>query len=389
MNFNNIDNSNKNDILGYRIKEARIARGYTADELAKKIGVTKQSISKYENNQAKVSLENAVRLSEELDFPIEFFMKKKDNYGNSNNENPIFFRSLRSTTKKIKYSLGQYILFIEEFYSYFSKFIEFPKFNICKNINDNYKIGCSDEHIEEVASKLREYWNLGNGPIGNMTKILEKNGIIITRFDIETHKVDAFSNITASGTPIVVLSSDKKSAVRSRMDLAHELGHIILHSKLSSKDIQENYNIIEDEAKKFAGAFLLPDKEFSNDIYSINIDNFVYLKRKWKVSIAGMIVRANQLNLITNDQQTYLFKRISAKKWRIQEPLDDTIEYEKPSILREATELLLDNNIISADELVRELAFSRNEIEKLCFLKEGYLYKKKDDKDEFFLRIIK
>lgn len=90
MNFNNIDNSNKNDILGYRIKEARIARGYTADELAKKIGVTKQSISKYENNQAKVSLENAVRLSEELDFPIEFFMKKKDNYGNSNNENPIF-----------------------------------------------------------------------------------------------------------------------------------------------------------------------------------------------------------------------------------------------------------------------------------------------------------
>lgn len=280
-------------------------------------------------------------------------------------------------------------MFIEEFYSYFSKFIEFPKFNICKNINDNYKIGCSDEHIEEVASKLREYWNLGNGPIGNMTKILEKNGIIITRFDIETHKVDAFSNITASGTPIVVLSSDKKSAVRSRMDLAHELGHIILHSKLSSKDIQENYNIIEDEAKKFAGAFLLPDKEFSNDIYSINIDNFVYLKRKWKVSIAGMIVRANQLNLITNDQQTYLFKRISAKKWRIQEPLDDTIEYEKPSILREATELLLDNNIISADELVRELAFSRNEIEKLCFLKDGYLYTKKDDRDEFFLRIIK
>lgn len=37
MNFNNIDNSNKNDILGYRIKEARIARGYTADELAKKL----------------------------------------------------------------------------------------------------------------------------------------------------------------------------------------------------------------------------------------------------------------------------------------------------------------------------------------------------------------
>lgn len=389
MNFNNIDNINNNDILGYRIKEARIARGYTADELAKTIGVTKQSVSKYENNQAKISLENVVKLSEELDFPIEFFMKKKEYDSNLDGESPIFFRSLRNTTKKIKYSLAQYILFIEEFYSYFSKYIEFPKFNICENINDNYKIGCSDEHIEMVALQLRDHWGLGNGPIGNMTKILEKNGAIITRFEIKTHKVDAFSTITGSGTPIIVLSSDKNSAVRSRMDLAHELGHIVLHSKLSSKEVQENYTIIEEEAKKFAGAFLLPDKEFSNDIYSINIDKFVYLKSKWKVSIAGMVVRANQLNLITNDQQTYLFKRISAKKWRIQEPLDDTIEYEKPSILREATELLFDNKIISVEQLVRDLAFSRSEIERLCFLEEGYLSAKCNDKNKLFLRIVK
>ncbi|MCC3668053.1 MULTISPECIES: helix-turn-helix domain-containing protein [Terrisporobacter] len=389
MNFNNFDNINNNDILGYRIKEARIARGYTTDEVAKIIGVTKQSISKYENNKAKICLENLIKLSKELDFPIEFFIKKKENYRESNYENPIFFRSMRSTTKKIKYSLEQNILFIEEIYNYFCKYIDFPKFNICKNLNDGYKIGCSNEHIEKVALTLREYWGLGYGPIANMTKVLERNGIIITRFDIKTHKVDAFSNITCSGTPVIVLSNDKESAVRSRMDLAHELGHIILHSQLSKKEIEENYNTIEDEAKKFAGAFLLPDKEFSNDIYSINIDNFVYLKRKWKVSIAGMIVRSNQLNLITDDQQTYLFKRISAKKWRIQEPLDDIIEIEKPSILREAIELLLDNHVISANDLVKGLAFSTKEIEKLCFLEDDYLASKEKNKQKFYLRVIK
>ena len=142
MNFNNFDNINNNDILGYRIKEARIARGYTTDEVAKIIGVTKQSISKYENNKAKICLENLIKLSKELDFPIEFFIKKKENYRESNYENPIFFRSMRSTTKKIKYSLEQNILFIEEIYNYFCKYIDFPKFNICKNLNDGYKKSC-------------------------------------------------------------------------------------------------------------------------------------------------------------------------------------------------------------------------------------------------------
>lgn len=383
MNFNN------NDILGYRIKEARVARGYTIDELAQIIEVSKQSISKYENDKSKICLEKVIKLSRELDFPIEFFTKKKANNINSNYENPIFFRSLRSTTKKVKDSLEQNILFLEEIYDYLCKYIEFPKFNIYKNINDDYKIGCSDEHIEKVALTLRKYWGLGDGPIANVTKILERNGIIITRFDVKTHKVDAFSNITSSGTPVIVLSNDKASSVRSRMDLAHELGHIILHSKLSKNEIKENYNTIEDEAKKFAGAFLLPDKEFSNDIYSINIDSFVYLKKKWKVSIASMIVRAHQLNLITDDQQTYLYKRISAKKWRIQEPLDDIIEIERPSILREAVELLLDNQVISANDMIRELAFSTKEVEKICFLEKDYLSSKEVNKQKFHLRIIK
>lgn len=388
MNFKNTDITNNKDILGYRIKEARIARGYTVDEIANIIGVTKQSISKYENEQSKISLENIIKLSDALDFPIDFFMKNKAN-DESSGENYIFFRSLRNTPKKIKCSLSQYISFMEEIYNYFSEFIEFPKLNIPKDLNKEYKIGCSDEYIESIALKVREHWKLGDMPIQNMTKILEKNGIVITRFYIETHKVDAFSNITYSGTPIVVLSSDKESSVRSRMDLAHELGHIILHSKLSKKEIDENYKTIEDEAKKFAGAFLLPDSSFSKDIYSVNIDNFVYLKTKWKVSIAGMVVRANQLNLITDDQKTYLFKRISAKKWRIQEPLDECIEFEKPSILREAVELLIDNDIISVEDLIKGLAFSKEEIEKLCFLEKGYLDLKDDKKNKFFLKIIK
>lgn len=373
MNFYTQDINKKTNIYGFRIREGRIARGYSLQELADNIGVSKQSLSKYENELTKVSADIIISVSDVLDLPLEFFMKDKSEDLKSAEVSPVFFRSLRATGNKVKDSLAQNLSFIEEFYSYFNNYIEFPNFILNKDINSDYKIGVSDLYIEEIALNAREKLGLKDGPINNLTKVLEQNGIIVTKIELNTHKVDAFSKLTSTGIPIIILGSDKNSAVRSRMDLAHELGHLILHSHLSKDDVTKNHNIIEDEAKKFASAFLLPSREFSNDIYSIELEKFIYLKRKWKVSIAGMVVRAHQLRLITDEQYTYLFKRISAKKWRVKEPLDDIIELERPTLLKEAIDLLLENNVVLLDELIRDLAFSRKEIESLCYLDKNYL----------------
>lgn len=372
------------EVLGHRIKEARILKGYSLEELAKRVGLTRQSMSKYENEDMKISMEKLVDISEVLDFPIDFFKKKKDNLGIG--DNPIFFRSLRKTTSKIKESLGQNVEFLEEIFYNISEYIEFPKVNIDFSINKNYKIGVSDLYIEEIAMKMREKWGIGESPINNLVDLLQRNGIIISRIELDNYTVDAFSSMTRSRVPFIILGSDKQSAVRSRMDCAHELGHIILHSHLSKEDIIENHNIIEDEAKRFASAFLLPANEFSKDIYTINLDSFIYIKKRWKVSIAGIIVRSHRLNLITDDQYTYLFKRISAKKWRVKEPLDDIIQIEEPELLKEACNLLFDNGVISKKDFVRFIGFPVSLIEGLCNLEEGTLGK---DEKKTFLRLIK
>lgn len=372
------------EVLGHRIREARILKGYSLEELAQKVGLTRQSMSKYENDDMKISMEKLVDISEVLDFPIDFFKKKKDTLGIGGN--PIFFRSLRKTTSKIKESLGQNVEFLEEIFYNISEYIEFPKVNIDFDINKNYKIGVSDLYIEEIAMKIREKWGVGENPINNLVDLLQRNGIIISRIELDNYTVDAFSSITDSGVPFIILGSDKQSAVRSRMDCAHELGHIVLHSHLPKEDIIKNHNIIEDEAKRFASAFLLPANEFSKDIYTINLDSFIYIKKKWKVSIAGIIVRAHRLNLITDEQYTYLFKRISAKKWRIKEPLDDIIQIEEPELLKEACNLLFDNDVISKQDFVRFIGFPASLIEGLCNLEKGTLGK--EDKKPF-LRLIK
>ncbi|QQY66295.1 ImmA/IrrE family metallo-endopeptidase [Clostridioides difficile] len=297
----------KNIIIGERVKSARVARMLTLKDLADKMGVSKQLLSKYETGKTNPSIENLEKLSEVLDFPIQFFRKESDN---TEENKAIFFRSFAGVSKKMKESLSQNIEFIEEIYNYFSKFIEFPSFNVDKNIVKDYKIGIDSSYIEKVAYDLREYWNLGNGPISNMNRLLEKNGIIVANIELDTHKVDAFSHITESNTPIIILGSDKESSVRLRMDLAHELWHILVHFSLSKEEIVNNHKVLEDEAKRFAGAFLLPSKEFSEDIYTIDLDSFVYLKKKWKVSIAAMVMRAYQLEIIDEKQKTSLFKKL-------------------------------------------------------------------------------
>ena len=83
---------------GQRLKEARMYRGMTLEELKEKIGVSKQMISKYEQNISAPTPEILFSLLQALRFPKEFFYssnKQNFAYGNS------YFRSLLSTSKRI------------------------------------------------------------------------------------------------------------------------------------------------------------------------------------------------------------------------------------------------------------------------------------------------
>lgn len=389
MRYLDFSENSRKSVVPVRIKEARVSRGYSLNDLAEKLDVSKQLISKYETGLIKIPVENLVKVSELLNFPIEFFYKPKNIVAENSSEGIIFFRSLRATSKKTKISLEQNIEFMKEIYSFIQQYIEFPKLDIPEDINVDYKIGINDNYIEEVALKLRNHWQLGCDPINNLANLLLKKGIIITRAELKSQKVDAFSKLTSIGVPFVILGSDKDSAVRSRMDLAHELGHIILHSHIQQEEFQRNYNIIESEAKRFASAFLLPADEFAKDIYSTKLDSFIYLKQKWKVSIAGIIVRAHSLNILSNDQYSYLFKQISAKRWRIREPLDDIIKFERPNMIKEAIELLIENNILTAEEFLDSIGMNHKDIENLCFLPNGYFQSMISHIDKPKLKLIK
>lgn len=105
-----------------------------------------------------------------------------------------------------------------------------------------------------AAQRLRMEWDLGLSPIPNSVRLAESRGIRVLSLPDGTADVDAFS-IWEEGRPFVFLST-LKSAERSRFDLAHEIGHLVLHGSLGA--CARNEHEAEKEADRFASEFLIP-----------------------------------------------------------------------------------------------------------------------------------
>ena len=179
---------------------------------------------------------------------------------------------------------------------------------------------------------------------------------------------------------IIVLSIGKKGKARINFDLAHELGHILLHpwtediETLSNDEFKER----ERQANKFASSFLLPKEPFINDCsrYPTELKYYLGMKRKWGVSIQAMIYRACDLGLITNNQFQYLMRQISSKGWRKKEPGDFPYELNE-NIFKMGINLLLENDYSKKDivQILEESSVNlfSDEIEELLSLPTGYL----------------
>lgn len=371
--MNTIFNKTENKIIPARLREGRIARAMSLADLSEKVGVSSQAISQYELGTSTPSSTVFMNIVNILDFPSTFFYKANSVVSNAGNS-ATYFRGNKNNTKKLKEAFNVRINWIEEITSILLKYLELPKLDI-PDIDDllhDDEIG--DNTIEEIAIRLREYWALNDSPVPNIVDILQTKGFIITRLELKNKKVDAFSK-WYNGKPYIVLGSDKNSAVRSRFDLAHELGHLIMHRNINQDDISNRKILdrIENEANKFAAAFLLPLKAFNKEVISSSINHFVILKQRWKASISAMIRRCQDSKILTDNQIRYLNSQMIRYGYFRREPLDDTLRIEKPYLFKQAFSVLIDNNVMNKQKLLDIISLNSKEAESLFCLEDGYL----------------
>ncbi|WP_439333717.1 ImmA/IrrE family metallo-endopeptidase [Staphylococcus warneri] len=83
--------------------------------------------------------------------------------------------------------------------------------------------------------------------------------------------VDAYSFWSNINIPFIILGSNKGVAVRRNFDIAHELGHLILHRNIQFDMLSnEEYKDLENEADIFASELLLPEEKFTKDFMMLN-----------------------------------------------------------------------------------------------------------------------
>lgn len=357
-----------NALIAERLTEAREAKGLTMAELAERIGVTRQAVSQFEGRMRQPDPITMMAIMRELDQPISFFICERPPGGEGTPA--VFFRSFKSKTKTANRAFNVWRRWVGQIARYMGEFLELPpvKFLELDELQDEY----DDERIEEIATACRRYWGLGDGPIGNMTALLESKGCIVTLSELGVANVDAFS-CWQDGRPFIFLGSDKGSACRSRFDAAHELGHLIMHRGISEVELEdaELLDLIEREANRFASSFLLPQRTFPSEIFSHRIAHFVELKPRWKVSVRAMAYRCNQLGLFDDDRMLNFWKQMSASGYTKWEPLDDKIPFEYPELLKKSAQLLFDNEVKSPSDVLAELRLSATCLSKACRLDEA------------------
>ena len=344
-------------------------------ELANSLEITRQAISQYEIGTADPSEFTMRKIVDTLKYPLDYFKKPMPDFEGNYSQSAVYFRKQKGASAKLKEASEQRIDQFAEIDMYFRNFVDIPNIDIPKISMDNYSLDGVNINAEEVAKSVREYWNLGDYPITNLSLLLEKKGFMLSTMKNNHKKIDAFSRWYKNGVPYIFYGSDNLSSVRYRFDLAHEFGHLIMHSHITEEDmnIKEVYDRIEDEANSFAGAFLLPVSSYASEIYSTSIEHFLMLKKKWKVSVAAMIYRIANLNIFTDSQIQYVKNQMTQRKYWHREPYDDTMEVEKPIVLKQALNILLDNKIITKEQFLADNPYQPEELENLCFLDYGIL----------------
>lgn len=318
----------------------------TKKALSEAAGVSTKSISSYENGTQEPEKSTLLRLAQALEFPVSFFGRPPID------EIPIGASSFRALTKMTATqrdkALGAGTLAVE-LSNWIDERFQLPSPSIPRYVVDP----------ETAAEAVRNEWGLGERPIKNMVHLLESRGIRVFSLAEENREVDAFST-WYEGAPFVFLNT-MKTAEHSRMDAAHELGHLVLHAQHEVPGGRYE----EREAQHFASAFLMPmGTVIANAPRSGRLEDLIRAKRHWSVALSNLTYRMHSLGLLTEWQYRSLFIEISSQGYRTKEP--DGIERETSQLLTKVFQSLRDEGISKAD-IARDLAISTEELNRLIF----------------------
>ncbi|STC69151.1 transcriptional regulator [Corynebacterium pilosum] len=285
-----------------RITNARLRRGLTKTELARNLDVTTRTVARYEEDGAPTDV--AARLSSTLSFPEDYFFLESP--ARLERED-LAFRSAARTSAAVKDAAVSSASHGVDLHLWLNKRLKSPQPDVpfLGNMSP-----------EEAAGQLRHDWGLGLEPLPNLVQLVESHGIRVFGIPALGDSVDAFS-MYHERQPYIFLTR-RRTPEGVRFDIAHELGHLVLHSRGNNYAAGKED---EREADRFASEFLMPTASVRNYMpQDPTREQLFDHKRYYGVSAMAMAVKAKTTGKLTEWSFRSVRKRLVHAGFDVAEP---------------------------------------------------------------------
>jgi Zn-dependent peptidase ImmA (M78 family) len=314
--------------LGLVIETARRARGVTQEELAESVGIRQGALSRYENGLRQPDEQILTKLADALDVTADFLLGAGKVRGAAAVDAHMRRRKTAkpSDWRRLEARLNMYRLHARRVFEQIA-------------VRAEHRIPTLDPFETDASTAarfVRMQWRMPSGPVRNLAGWIEAAGCIVIEEDFGTVRIDGLSQ-WVDEVPILLINQTAPTD-RKRLTMAHELGHLCLHTH----DIGDD---VEGEATSFAAEFLMPLETIRPQLRNLTIGKLHDLKRVWGVSMQSLIERALEARLIGISDRTGFYKMLSARGWRTQEPLSEELPPETPLLLRNVSEALISQGL--------------------------------------------
>jgi Zn-dependent peptidase ImmA (M78 family)/transcriptional regulator with XRE-family HTH domain len=308
-------------LVGQRIRRLRHVAGIGQADFAKMVGVASGSVSKLENGRMPLSQELLSNVAASLRCTPDFLSMPAELA-------PTTRPWLRAYADAPKRSVDQMV----DDCTTAMEAIAGLRLKTMPDVMPLFTGDLMDQAaIEDFAVDVRVAAGLGeNDVVGNSIRAAERLGCIVlptpdelgrhlgisVRVDDRTAMI-CLGRWTAEGTPV--------PGDRQRFTVAHEIGHLALHSGVGAPVTAGEASLIEKQAHAFAGAFLAPGDAMLDDLAGlggrVTLQTLAKIKQRWGISIKALVTRFQNLGVIDADHARSLFKQVSARGWNRNEPV--------------------------------------------------------------------
>jgi Zn-dependent peptidase ImmA (M78 family)/DNA-binding XRE family transcriptional regulator len=351
--------------IGENLANLRIMHGYSRKQLSEKLGISEQAVWQYENGYTAPKLQIVNELKRIFSVKSKYFYSEDmlTRYMIPSNIDlmNIAYRSKVLNVISKTQAEAKHVEYLDIFVNYITSKITLSTLTIIKLRDEviEYLNNSADDRmsqIKHVAHLARKRLNLAPSNNEDLMFLIEKSGVFVFEKAIG-EEIDAYSLWTRNDRPYIILGKMKRSAVRRNFDIAHELGHLLLHYRLEFANLdRKEHKIIEHEADLFAGALLLPEDEFTLDMKDVphitNPDNYLDLKQKWKTSLQVLAYRAVFLGIMEAKDHRNFYAAMHRKGYLKMEPFDDLIPIQKPTKIKTIIDFVSKKGLLDISKMV-------------------------------------